>query len=128
MNKSCNFVTKLLIQAQTSLCYQFFTEFLFICLKGIQAACFGLFFEFHISIISHTYKISLSTDNLSYVNLIRPVKKTRAINLLEWEKSGKRKVICKEKVKYAKKKALERLEVVSESIICQKGKWSKCVF
>ena len=39
VNKLCCFLSNLLPQAYTSSCYWFFTNLLFICLRGIKGAC-----------------------------------------------------------------------------------------
>ena len=70
INKLCYFFTNLL--PQLSLSCQFFTNLMFLSLRSIKAACFGHFFEFHISMSSCMYKIKIVffLVNLFYVNLI----------------------------------------------------------
>lgn len=69
------FFSNLLLQAQTPLTCQFFTNILFLCLKGIKTECFGYFFQSHISMSSCTLKKKFSFLLMSYVILIiRPAK------------------------------------------------------
>ena len=78
INKMCYFFTNLLPQVQTSFSFQFFTNLLFLCLKGVKAAFFSHFFEsIFVWTPVHT-KLFLSPVNLPHVHLIiRPAKITK---------------------------------------------------
>ena len=67
MSKLRSFFTSLLPQTPTSLSRQFLSNVLFLCLKGIKAACFGHFFESHISMSSYTHKIVVGFFSCSSV-------------------------------------------------------------